>query len=217
MSHKLTLNQVLGNGGQAVNNYFGNNYEQEQYFTPQYTQPTRAPVYQPQNRPQVTESIPSKVQTSSNLQCGIRKAPNSTPLIVGGISAGRAEFPWLVAQHFRSKFTCGGSLVSNRVVISAGHCFHDISSDQTTYYIGKHDITKLNEDGFVTSEVDRFVIHPNYDPQSYDSDIGAAILTKQIIYSSTIQPICIWTQSQGYSDIVSQKGIVAGTKSFAKV
>lgn len=87
-----------------------------------------------------------------------------------------------------------------------------ISAYDTTYYLGKYEINKLNEDGFVTSDVERFIIHPDWDirDKKYDSDIGIAVLTKRITFTSTVRPICIWNGEKGFSDIVGKKGLVAG-------
>lgn len=140
-------------------------------------------------------------------------------MVINGIKAGRTDFPWLVAQfHHREKFMCGGSLVSHQIVVTAAHCIHqkgtsdELNPNLVTYYIGKYDITSLNEDGYVSSDVQRFVVHNDWDASSdsYDSDIAIAILTKKIQFSNTIRPICIWSKSQGHSDIVDVKGLIAG-------
>jgi hypothetical protein len=55
-------------------------------------------------------------------------------------------------------------------------------------------------------------MHPDYDAQSeiYDADLAVAVLLRSIIFTNFIQPICIWTATSNFNDIVNQKGIVAG-------
>lgn len=166
----------------------------------------------------------NKVASSTNqVQCGTRANSDNKlvafSLLVGGKKTGRTDFPWLVAQFHRTRhFICGGSLVSSRIIISAAHCYYEkgmsemISAYDTTYYVGKYDISKLSEDGFESSDVERFTVHPRWNPSDsrYDSDIGIAVLTKTIQFSNSIRPICIWTGSQGSTDMIGKRGLVAG-------
>ena len=58
--------------------------------------------------------------------------------IVGGTTTTIGEWPWQVAiaadpeffggNGFQRQF-CGGTLVAPNVVLSAGHCFHDVFDD----------------------------------------------------------------------------------------
>lgn len=42
--------------------------------------------------------------------------------IVGGEDAGHGEFPWLVSITRRGGHFCGGSVVTSKHVLTAGHC-----------------------------------------------------------------------------------------------
>jgi hypothetical protein len=165
---------------------------------------------------------PAGDRNSNNFQCGTRVnvAMRFTSLVVNGLKAERAEFPWLAAHFHQSRsFICGGSLVSNNLIVTAAHCILDKGSTQplnpseSTYYIGKYKLNDLNESGFISSDVQRFIVHQNWNSSheaSYDSDIAISVLVKTIIFSNTIRPICIWEESLGHSDLVDKKGLVAG-------
>ena len=56
------------------------------------------------------------------------------PVIVGGEEAEVSEFPWAALLLLRSSETnqtsrCGGSLISNKHVITAGHCLRQSATN----------------------------------------------------------------------------------------
>ena len=62
------------------------------------------------------------------------------------------------------------------------------------------------------SGVSKFVVHPSYNAfvESFDADIAIAVLHRTIQFSNFIKPICLWTQTSNYYDIISKQGVVAG-------
>ena len=44
------------------------------------------------------------------------------PYIIGGTQAYKGQWPWVVAVRKGNNFICGGTLISDRWVITAGHC-----------------------------------------------------------------------------------------------
>lgn len=88
-----------------------------------------------------------------------------------------------------------------------------LAADDSTYYMGKYELKNLNEHGFISSDVQKFIIHPRWNPRDgrYDADIAIAVLVKNIKFSDTIRPICIQdVQSAGHSDLVNKNGKIAG-------
>ena len=78
-------------------------------------------------------------------------------LIIGGKEAKVNEYPWAALLLLRSSRTnrtsrCGGSLISNRHVLTAAHCIKDFSLpgqvidvwDDTTVVLGEIEITIFN-------------------------------------------------------------------------
>ncbi|CAN8009453.1 unnamed protein product [Ixodes pacificus] len=54
--------------------------------------------------------------------CGRRKLKNR-PRIVGGRPAEAREFPWIVSIQRSPNFhSCGGSIISADVILTAAHC-----------------------------------------------------------------------------------------------
>lgn len=171
------------------------------------------------SRNEITERTISK--TKSSYQCGVRKTTGKAVagLILGGIQASRYDFPWLVAHyHIKDGFLCGGSLVSKKIVTTAAHCVSNkgstnrIKESDSKYYMGIYNINNLDDEGSVNSDVQNFIVHSDWNPEnlSYDSDIAIAVLQKTIVFTETISPICVWTNSVGHEDLVSKRGYVAG-------
>ncbi|XP_059920240.1 suppressor of tumorigenicity 14 protein homolog [Gadus macrocephalus] len=128
-----------------------------------------------------------------NCDCGIR--PYKLNRIVGGQNAELGEWPWQVSLHFRTRgHTCGASIISDRWLLSAAHCFktispenHMASSWQT--YSGMQDQTK--QAGVERRGLKTIVSHPDYNPMTYDYDIALLELSEPLTFSNTIHPVCL--------------------------
>jgi V8-like Glu-specific endopeptidase len=115
--------------------------------------------------------------------------------------------------------SAGGSLVSTKVVITASHCVQDKrdavvrKADESWFHLGKYYLnSQPNERDYIVSAVSQFIVHSDWKPyeDSYDGDIAAAILTRTIQFTNFIRPICIWTTTHSYNDILNKNGVVVG-------
>lgn len=97
------------------------------------------------------------------VECGIETL-NLRPLIVNGQNAMAPEFPWNVGIYRSDSrygedhlHICGGTIVSERLVLSAAHCFYDTSvkglNSNRDYFIGAG---KTHQDWFATELVDPY-------------------------------------------------------------
>jgi secreted trypsin-like serine protease len=115
-------------------------------------------------------------------------------------------------------FICGGSLISTKLIVTAAHCVHYKKdpiirkAEDALFYIGKHNLESLAEKNYIVSSVNQFIIHPSWDYKDdrYDADIAMVVLTKTISFSKFIQPICLWTTTNSYDDLIGNRGVVAG-------
>lgn len=165
---------------------------------------------------------PSAKFQDDNLVCGIPVIGLTQSLIVGGQSAGRGEWPWLVA-FYRSKngnleFICGGSLISSRYTLTAAHCIQDkgrdvpLSTQNALLFVGKHNLIHWNEEGFEKKGAKSFKIHPDWNPNDakYDADLALIEMESAVKYSKFIRPVCLWNGQVDVARVVGQTGIVAG-------
>lgn len=102
-------------------------------------------------------------------------------------------------------------------MITAAHCVQEKFSDlkktaeDSTFFIGMHSIQN-KEGNFVSSTAEEIFVHPSWKQNEYNykGDIAAVLLVKYIMFNKFIKPICLWTQTTSYKDIVDKNGVVAG-------
>ncbi|XP_038603225.1 chymotrypsin-like elastase family member 2A [Tachyglossus aculeatus] len=85
--------------------------------------------------------------------------------------------------------TCGGTLIANNWVMTAGHC---IGSYTYRVVIGKHSLS-ATETGSIAASVQKIVVHPNWNSNllSNGNDIALIKLAQPVTLSSKIQLACL--------------------------
>ncbi|XP_035528100.1 suppressor of tumorigenicity 14 protein homolog [Morone saxatilis] len=133
----------------------------------------------------------------ASCDCGTR--PYKLNRIVGGQNAELGEWPWQVSLHFLTYgHVCGASIISERWILSASHCFvtsspeNSIASNWQTYS-GMQD--QYKQDGVLRRPVKRIISHPNYNQMTFDYDIALLELSEPLEFTNTIQPICLPSSS----------------------
>jgi len=89
--------------------------------------------------------------------------------IVGGEKADIKQHPWQVALQFKGNFFCGGSIIGQRWVLTAAHCFK--LSARGGEWRAKAGATNHATSG-VWAEVERVIVHEKYNPATYENDIA---------------------------------------------
>jgi secreted trypsin-like serine protease len=115
--------------------------------------------------------------------------------IVGGSQAERCTLPWMVyiARDLGKDDLCGGTLVSDRHVITAAHCYDFLGDSWPALYIGEYNRRDSNSrTKFVTSSytVSR---HPQYSRITFSYDIAILTLNIPIPLENyeCLHPICL--------------------------
>ncbi|XP_055585480.1 plasminogen-like [Uranotaenia lowii] len=91
--------------------------------TPIQTRPTRVDTFYDEWQ---SSSLTAGAVTigSRELNCTACKCGNKETgaKIVGGMTAPENKYSWMAALYYNNKFICGGSLITDRYVITAAHC-----------------------------------------------------------------------------------------------
>ncbi|XP_070505525.1 venom protease-like [Chironomus tepperi] len=153
------------------------------------------------------ENIPEFIPAPSLLVTPFQRllCEYSTPVIrltqniIGGELAQPMEFPHHVALGYQKtpqskiEFNCGGSIISDRIVLTAAHC---VNYDTPV-------IVRMGRVSLVENEYDHgpvvdmrvqknmIKIHPNYKRGIKQNDIAIIKLSKAIKFNEFIQPICL--------------------------
>lgn len=114
--------------------------------------------------------------------------------IIDGIEAEKGQFPHQVSVKLSSthKHICGGSIISDKFILTAGHCFErDDKPTEFFVYFGALDIIN---DG-IDMNLEKIIIHPSFDMRKLTNDITILKTIETIIFSDFVKPISLPTQN----------------------
>merc|ERR1711892_390945 len=134
-----------------------------------------------------TASPATTAAPSSSCQCGI---PNRSNRIVGGVETEVNEYPWqgaLVSRTGRTPF-CGGTLISNRHVMTAAHCTAGSSPSQMRILLGEH---RTDDSTQIKVEVESINDDPLYDTSNMRNDFSILTLKESVTFTKAISPACL--------------------------
>ncbi|XP_017027781.1 uncharacterized protein [Drosophila kikkawai] len=155
-------------------------------------------------------SSPQSASTFKEKGCGISLAKQTAQRrIVGGDDAGFGSFPWQAYIRIGSS-RCGGSLISRRHVVTAGHCVARATPRQVHVTLGDYVINSAVEPlPAYTFGVRRIDVHPyfKFTPQADRFDISVLTLERTVHFMPHIAPICLPEKNE---DFLGKFGWAAG-------
>ncbi|KAG8033951.1 hypothetical protein G9C98_008432, partial [Cotesia typhae] len=104
--------------------------------------------------------------------------------IVGGQTTSAEEYPFMVSLRFRDKHICGGTIVSNRYILSAAHCLVRISPFLFTIITGTSSKHEIGDVYFV-----HFPIVHSFNINNGSNDIALLRTTSNIRFHDKVQPV----------------------------
>lgn len=113
--------------------------------------------------------------------------------IVNGFNSTRGQFPHQVLIFLNlpegRQGVCGGSVISNDWILTAGHCVDGVESFEV--HLGALETRNFTERGRQIRRTNTSVLHPYYWRRIVLNDIALIRLDTPVEYSDTIQPIAL--------------------------
>lgn len=114
--------------------------------------------------------------------------------IFGGTNAVPGEWPWHVTLSFKGKPNCGGSLISEKWLLTAAHCFDNNKRDPTLWRVHLG-FTRMGytpeERSVVTVMPSRIIVHESYTNYIQGHDIALVELSQSITFTRFVSPVCL--------------------------
>lgn len=135
--------------------------------------------------------------------CGVNLAER----IYGGSKTALNAYPWtvlLLTQPINGgslvSYSCGGSLISERFVLTAAHCFKELPPEFhiTKVRLGEWDLLSdedcddnLCSDKPIDVAIESHVTHADYDTVNVHYDIALIKLAENVTFTEFISPVCL--------------------------
>ncbi|XP_037809752.1 collagenase-like [Lucilia sericata] len=118
------------------------------------------------------------------------------------------QFPWYVLIKINATeeeiHVCGGSIISNKWVLTAAHCFSGPLHIQLVF-----GIIELNNNG-TTMISSKVFVHPQYDENTLRNDIALIELPEELEFTDNIQPIAMVSSAKASNNFINDKAIITG-------
>ncbi|CAK1585188.1 unnamed protein product [Parnassius mnemosyne] len=148
------------------------------------------------------EATPSPTQTTAatnSVECGVTAMwPRPESRIMGGKDSSFGRWPWQVSVRrnsffgFSSTHRCGGAIINEGWIATAGHCVDDLLTSQIRIRVGEYDFSSVSEQyPFVERGVARKAVHPKYNFFTYEYDLALVKLDSPVQFAPHISPICL--------------------------
>ncbi|XP_058831360.1 trypsin-3-like [Topomyia yanbarensis] len=119
--------------------------------------------------------------------------PRADLRIVGGRDTTIEDHPYQVSLRRSGSHSCGGSILSANVILTAAHCVYYPNAEPSEFSV-RAGSTFRNEGGQLVM-ISEIFVHPNYDDWTLDWDIAVLRLGQALTFGATIQPITLPNKS----------------------
>jgi secreted trypsin-like serine protease len=113
----------------------------------------------------------------------------------GGVEAGIGEFPHQALLGYNegspSEWGCGGSLISNKFILTAAHCLYPRGYGAVKFAKLGLNNRLQNDTQVLLFNVAEIYQHPDYNRKTLSNDIGILRLDRDVPLSERILPICL--------------------------
>jgi len=151
-----------------------------------------------------TQAPPTTPSGNTTCNCGI---PNRSMRIVGGQETEVNEYPWqvgLVSRNGRTPW-CGGTLISDRHILTAAHCTAGETTDSLKVLLGEH---RVDDNSYTIMPISKIIDDPKYNRRTLKYDFSILELIEPVTFSAAIAPACM--PSDTSKDFAGEVATVSG-------
>lgn len=163
-----------------------------------------------------SSQIPFQFLESRRCKCGERREGRIVcPFGFNNCEARRGSIPWQASLVFRGKYQpwCGGTLISDRYVLTAAHCLSRKSARSLQVVLGDHDWTTRVETPEIRRGVEEIIRHPKFgENATFDHDYALLRLSVPVNYNThgNIRPACLPDRERAADELTGLTGTASG-------
>ncbi|KAH8381281.1 hypothetical protein KR093_001716, partial [Drosophila rubida] len=146
------------------------------------------------------------------------------PPVANGDFTRAGEFPWMALLKYDTEgrpFLCGGSLISDRFVLTAAHCT-TTAAKIIGVRVGEHNLGTENVrplrpgrptkylPSFQEFRIEDIRTHPNFERHSNSYDIAVIKLNRSVTFARHITPICLPIENKSQDIALNQRFYISG-------
>ena len=116
------------------------------------------------------------------------------PKIINGYRSQRGQFPFYAFLYMKPRYApkireaCGGTLLNDEFILTAGHCVQNISKIEVHLGFWKKNEFEVGRQVFY-ARPKHFYLHPEYDDNELLNDVALIKLPRRAIFSDRVQPV----------------------------
>ncbi|XP_032522290.2 venom protease-like [Danaus plexippus] len=144
----------------------------------------------PATAPRDENEVTLKIDRAENRGCGL--STRAQARVTGASPANPREWPWMasVTPEGRDQW-CGGSLITDRHVLSAAHCTYGYEPSELFVRLGEYDFKRTNDSRSYNFRVIEKREHEMFDSATYHHDVVILKLHRAAVFNTYVWPICL--------------------------
>nr|CAI5862571.1 unnamed protein product [Callosobruchus analis] len=121
--------------------------------------------------------------------------------IVGGDQVSINEYPYQVSIQFFGRHGCGGSILTDRFILTAAHCVEGDYPSKVSIRTG----SSIRNSGGTVYNVAKIYIHPNFSEVTYNCDVALIRLKNPLVFGPGIKNVALPSKGTIISDGLAAK------------
>ena len=126
-----------------------------------------------------------------NISCG---RPYQEGRVVNGSQSSPGSHPWAVQillSRARTKIFCAGTLITNRFLVTAAHCFNRVRPADILLVLGNIRSDGSSSPSQELRRIDAVYIREDFDEETYNNDIAVVAMDRSVKFTAFIRPLCL--------------------------